>query len=345
MLKSFGKLPTGRRLERIKKSVQYREGYFQNIIETPLMVKGVSYVGLTLEYFKRKEGQEPKQAIPFIKPELFTIPATYPVIIWFGHSSYLIMINGVTILVDPVFSENPSPISWLGKKAFKSTTPLSADDLPVIDVVLITHDHYDHLDYKTIQSINGKVKHYCTSLGIGAHLEHWGIASDKIVELDWWEKISISYELEITATPARHFSGRGFKRNQTLWSSFVIKSLGYTFFCGGDSGYDDSFKTIGKKFGTFDMAILDCGQYDARWPDIHMVPEQTVQACIDLNAKALLPVHWAKFALAHHTWKEPVERIINAAKLRQVQVTTPQPGELIILNDRALPNSRWWEEI
>jgi L-ascorbate metabolism protein UlaG (beta-lactamase superfamily) len=342
MIKSFGKLPQGRRLERIRKSVQYREGVFQNILDTPLMVKDLSYFNLLVEYLKDDPQRSPKIKIPAEKTDLHSIPATYPVIIWFGHSSYLILINGQRILIDPVFSNNPSPISWLGKKAFEGTSTFQVSDLPPIDLVIITHDHYDHLDYATIKQLKGKVKQFCTSLGVGAHLEYWGVPEDKILELDWWETSQLSYELEITATPSRHFSGRGFKRNQTLWSSFVLKSLNHTIFCGGDSGYDEAFKTIGEKFGPFDIAILDCAQYDDRWPGVHMVPEQTVQAAIDLNAKVLLPVHWGRFALAYHPWTEPITRLLTSAKMFNVTVTTPKPGELIIL-DHQLPKSKWWE--
>jgi L-ascorbate metabolism protein UlaG (beta-lactamase superfamily) len=344
MIKAIGKLPAGRRLQRIKKSVQYREGIFHNILETPLMAKGVSYLKLFRDYFKKHPEQEPVSPIPFVKNNLHALPATYPVVVWLGHSSYFIMVNGFNILVDPVFSNNPSPISWLGKKAFITTHSPTAEDFPVIDLLIITHDHYDHLDYKAIMELDSKVKQYCTSLGVGAHLEYWGIGEDRIVELDWWENHSFGYELQVTATPARHFSGRGLKRNQTLWSSFVIKSLGTSIFCGGDSGYDDTFKTVGEMYGPFDMAILDCAQYDDRWPHVHMVPEQTVQACINLNAKWLLPVHWAKFALAYHPWKEPLERLTRASKLLNVSVTTPKPGELIIL-EVEVPRAKWWEAI
>lgn len=344
MIQSFGKLPSGRRLERIRKSVQYREGNFHNIQETQMLSEEASYPKMIANYFKKIEGREPSTALPSVKTDLKSIPATYPVIVWFGHSSYLIKIGGKNILVDPVFSNYASPLEFLGKKGYPITHPYSVDDLPDLDVVILTHDHYDHLDYVTIQKIKSRTKLFYASLGVGEHLVHWGIEENSIVELDWWEQVNIAYGLDIIATPARHFSGRLFKRNQALWSSFVLKTHTHTLFLGGDSGYDTSFKTIGEKYGPFDLAILECGQYNTMWPYIHMMPEETAQASVDLKAKVFMPVHWGKFTLAMHSWKDPIERVVKKAKELNAEVTTPRIGEMVVL-DHPLPNEKWWEGI
>jgi L-ascorbate metabolism protein UlaG (beta-lactamase superfamily) len=216
------------------------------------------------------------------------------------------------------------------------------EDFPALDLVIISHDHYDHLDYNTILKLKDKTKLFCVPLGVGAHLSHWNVDATKIREFDWWESDTVAQDIELTATPARHFSGRGFTRNKTLWSSFVLKLYGYSIFIGGDSGYDGAFKAIGEKFGPFDLAMLECGQYDRQWPEIHMMPEETVQASIDLRAKAFLPVHWGKFTLALHPWKDPIERAVRQAKATNVNITTPIIGQPFALNEE-LPNTLWWD--
>jgi L-ascorbate metabolism protein UlaG (beta-lactamase superfamily) len=266
-----------------------------------------------------------------------------PTLIWFGHSSYLISVGGKKILADPVFSERASPVQYAGSKNYPGTEIYKAEDFPELDVIIISHDHYDHLDYNTILKLNGRTKFFCVPLGVGEHLEHWGVDKSKIREYDWWEGETLLPGINVTATPARHFSGRGFSRNKTLWASFVVKVDNYTIFVGGDSGFDQSFKNIGEKFGPFDIAMLECGQYDKQWPFIHMAPEETVQAGIDLKAKVFLPVHWAKFTLALHPWKEPIRRAVKHAELLNMAITTPKIGEPMVLTE-SLPVTRWWEE-
>ena len=342
MTKSFGKLPSGARLERIHRSAHYREGSFKNLAETPMLAEGTSYPKMLIEFFSKGINREPLHALPAVKTDLNHLANIEPAIIWFGHSSYLIRIHGLSILVDPVFSERPSPFQFIGKKGYPATFQYTVDDMPsVIDLVIITHDHYDHLDYNTIKKLKSRVKRFYTSLGVGEHLEYWGIDKYKIVEFDWWEKQTLVHGFEIIATPARHFSGRLFKRNQSLWSSFILKTDGYSIFVGGDSGYDEAFKTIGEQYGPFDLALLECGQYDKQWPFIHMMPEQCPQACIDLKTKAFMPVHWGKFTLALHEWTDPIERATKKAKELNVPVVTPMIGEPVLLN--SLPASKkWW---
>jgi L-ascorbate metabolism protein UlaG (beta-lactamase superfamily) len=218
------------------------------------------------------------------------------------------------------------------------------NDFPNLDMVVITHDHYDHLDYKTILQLKDKTKLFCTSLGVGAHLEHWGIAPERIVELDWWESKIIFESMELTATPARHFSGRSFARYKSLWSSFILKTPTHRLFLGGDSGYETHFQTIGEKYGPFDIALLECGQYNEDWPYIHMMPEQTVQASIDLKAAVLMTVHWAKFKLSLHPWKEPIERATKAADAKGVTYTTPLIGQPVIIGEN-YPREAWWTKV
>jgi len=342
--KSFGKLPRGARQQRIEQSPNYRNGSFQNLAETPMMIEGVSYFSIMREFFKNKPERYPHAAIPTVKTDLKTWRSEMPAIIWFGHSSYLIVMNGKRILIDPVFSDRPSPVQYLGTKSFEGARVYSADDFPEIDALILTHDHYDHLDYKSISQLKSKAIKFYAPLGVGQHLVHWGVQENLITEFDWWDTEEIFPGMQLTATPARHFSGRGFIRNKSLWTSYVLKSETHNIFIGGDSGYDAAFKTIGEKHGPFDIALLECGQYDRQWPLIHMMPEETVQASIDLNAKVLMPVHWGKFALANHAWKDPIERAKKQAEVLQVKITTPKIGEPIILGSE-LPNEEWWNVI
>lgn len=340
--RSFGKLPSDSRLERIKTSTHYKDGSFHNIKETKLLAEGASYFGMFAKYFGKVSGREPSEILPSVKTDLKTLPADKPTIVWFGHSSFLISIRGKKILADPIFSERPSPVQYAGSKSYPGTMVYNADDFPELDVIVISHDHYDHLDYNTITKLKEKTKLFCVPLGVGEHLAYWGVDTTRIKEFDWWEGGTVLPGIDLTSTPARHFSGRGFRSNKTLWSSFVLKTGGYTIFIGGDSGYDESFKEIGDQFGPFDIAMLECGQYDPQWPDIHMTPEETVQASIDLKAKAFLPIHWAKFTLALHPWKEPIQRAVKHAGKLNVSITTPKIGEPFTVGG-TYPVERWWE--
>ncbi|KQM66196.1 MBL fold metallo-hydrolase [Pedobacter sp. Leaf216] len=341
----FGRLPKGLRLNKIHQMPNYRDGALQNLSITPMQPEGVSFFTILKAFFFQKNpGKSPDKALPFITPDIAgKTKNNNPEIIWFGHSSYLIKVDGFRILVDPIFSKTPSPFSFIGGKAFLGTDVVNADQFENIDILLITHDHYDHLDYQSILKIAPKAKSIVTSLGVGEHLEKWGIITEKINELGWNQSITLFNKLNFTAVPARHFTGRKFKRNQTLWSAFLLKTANYKLFLGGDSGYDTHFAKIGEEFGPFDLALLECGQYHEYWPYIHMFPEQTVQAAIDLKAKVLMPVHWGKFSLAMHPWNEPIKRIVEAASLKQLPLVTPRLGETVILNEY-LPTENWWLE-
>ena len=337
----FGANPAENRLARIRSSKNYRDGSFQNLSPTDMLREGASYIAMMGDYVNKSPANVPRAPLPSIKTDLNTLPDDKPTLVWFGHSSYLIKTNGFTMLMDPVFSGSASPVTFFGK-SFPGTDVYSAADMPDIDFLILSHDHYDHLDYKTITQLIPKVKKFYTALGVGAHLERWGVPADRIVELDWWEGGPIASGIVLTATPARHFSGRSFTRGKTLWASYVLNLPGYTLFLGGDSGYDTHFRAIGDKYGPFDLAILECGQYGKDWPTIHMFPEEVVTAAQDLRAKTLLPVHWGKFALAYHAWNEPIQRLTERASEQQLVVTTPKIGEPVVIGS-TYPREVWWE--
>ncbi|NNV55252.1 MBL fold metallo-hydrolase [Limnovirga soli] len=341
ILKIFGSNPSGKHLEALMQSPNYQKSGFTNISVTPVMSEDGSFIKTTRDYINKPKTTAPPAPLPFIKTNLHQLNGTDPVIVWFGHSSYFIRVGGKNFLIDPVFSGNAAPFSFM-VKAFPGSNEYTVADMPPIDYLILTHDHYDHLDYHTIIQLQPKVNSVYCSLGVGAHLQFWGYPAAIIHEMDWWQTHQLDTGIQLTAAPARHFSGRGMVRAKTLWSSFVLEAAGYRLYLGGDSGYDTHFKAIGNRFGRFDIAILESGQYNPSWAHIHMMPEQTVQAAADLNAALLLPVHWAKFTLALHPWNEPVQRVLAHAAQLNIPVTTPKIGEPVIIN-QAHPNSHWWQ--
>lgn len=259
-----------------------------------------------------------------------------------GHSSVLMHIDSTWILTDPVFSERASPIQWAGPKRFHPA-PITASSLPYIDIVIISHDHYDHLDKATIKAIDEKVGVFVTPLKVGDRLQNWGISREKIIQLDWWQSVSLN-NIELVSTPSQHFSGRGLlDRNQTLWSSWVILGSKHRIFFSGDSGYFSGFKSIGERYGPFDFTLMEAGAYNSLWSDIHMMPEESVQAHIDLQGKFMIPIHNGTFDLSMHPWYEPLERISAITANRGVQLVTPAFGEQVVLDAPSLKN-RWWLE-
>jgi L-ascorbate metabolism protein UlaG (beta-lactamase superfamily) len=341
MSRIFGKLPTGARLARIKASPQYQKGKFSNQSFTPDLSEDATMWKVLKAYRHKPATVRPSTEIPTVAPDLRNLPADEPALIWLGHSSYFLRFEGLNILVDPVLNGRASPVPGMAK-VFSGTDILKASALPDLDYVLITHDHYDHLDYETIRQLKPKTAHWITSLGVGEHFEYWGIKADKITELDWWESTELRNGCRMTATPARHFSGRGLKRAQSLWSSFVLQSERYCFYLGGDSGWDRHFDEIGQRFGPFDLAILECGQYHQYWKHIHMMPEEVADATVALKAKRLLPVHWAKFNLSLHPWDEPIERLIKATAGKPFKLLSPMIGETVLPLSEKDYNKAWW---
>jgi L-ascorbate metabolism protein UlaG (beta-lactamase superfamily) len=342
LLKSMGKNPWGERLKKIQKSENYRNGIFQNLSITEMMKERGDLFRTMWKFLNKPKSVIPPFPLPSVKTDLKNLPDGRPVLVWFGHSSYLLKINGKHILVDPVFSGYASPFKLKSAKNFDGSNEYSVEDMPPIDILLITHDHYDHCDYKTILLLQNKTKHIITSLGVGSHLEYWGVNKNKVTELDWYESVEKVEGIQLQAVPARHFSGRGFTRSKTLWSSFILKSKDYSIYLGADSGYDTHFKNIGEKYGPFDLAILESGQYNEAWKSIHMMPEETVVASLDLKAKVLLPVHWGKFSLSLHPWDEPIKRVTKRAKELNVKISTPRIGEPILIGEK-YPADQWWE--
>jgi len=265
-------------------------------------------------------------------------------VIWFGHSAVLLEMEGKRILLDPQFSNYPSPFPLFGGKRFSKVLPIQPELLPPIDVVILSHDHYDHLDYHSIMKIKDKTSLFCVPLGVRKRLEKWGVHSEKIREFEWWTELDF-LGLKLGCTPAKHFSGRSlFDRNSTLWCSWVIAGQQTKVFFSGDGGYGNHFAQIGQKYGPFDLTLMECGQYDERWSTIHMMPEETIQAHIDVGGKVMIPIHWAAFRLAFHDWTEPIERAIKRAKERNVNVATPKIGETVIAGSAKYPTSTWWKQ-
>ncbi|MFM7023107.1 MAG: MBL fold metallo-hydrolase [Flavobacteriales bacterium] len=340
----FGKVASGERLEEIKKSPHYKNGKFENLSHTPDIVEGVSYYRVIKDFFFAKSKRNiPDVLLPSQKTDLLNLPPGKNVIVWFGHSSYFIQVDGKKILVDPVFSGNASPVKFT-TKSFKGADVYGVDDLSEIDYLFISHDHWDHLDYLTITELKPKVKKVITGLGVGAHLEHWGYGKDSIVEKDWNHEIALDPGFVVYTAPTRHFSGRLFKRGQSIWSSFVLKTPSMKIYLGGDSGYDTHFAEIGKKHGPIDLAILECGQYHEYWRYIHMLPDEVVKAAVDLKAKKLFPVHWSKFSLAIHAWDDPINEVLRANAQYNIPLLHPMIGEMVDLNGDFV-HQRWWENI
>lgn len=336
-----GKNPSGNELKIISISQQFDGKIFKNSSKTPMMSEDASYFKMLKYFFKMNPDKVPQKPVPVVETNLLENQFAKPVINWFGHSSYLLRVEGKRILVDPVFSGNASPVSFM-VSAFEGTNRYGVADMPEIDYLILTHDHYDHLDYKTILALKGKVKKIYCSLGVGSHLRYWGYEASMIHEIDWWQEQEMEAGFKITALPARHFSGRGIKRCLTLWSSFLLQTPNFRIYLGGDSGYDNHFIEIGKRFQDIDIAILECGQYNSMWPLIHMMPEETVQAAVDLKAKQLLPVHWGKFALALHSWNEPIQRAVIKAKELDVNLQMPRIGESLVVGETK-HDTAWWE--
>jgi L-ascorbate metabolism protein UlaG (beta-lactamase superfamily) len=337
----FGDRPDQKRIMPLAKSSIYSKGKFFNETETQ-MILPKSVFKIVKQQFGKNPGRVPEQSLPSVKPvfDMENNPEDISVI-WLGHSSILIRANNTIILTDPVFSKRASPVSFAGPKSFKLAVPYTPDELPLPDVILISHDHFDHLDYKTITQYYSKVRLFLVPLGVRDHLERWGIPSQNIVEFDWWQSRNLSDSLQVIATPSRHFSGRKGQDNSTLWCSWVIKSGDQKIFFSGDSGYGKHFKDIGEKYGPFDLTLMECGAYGQYWPFIHMIPEQTAQAQIDLRGKTLLPIHWAKFNLSLHPWKEPIDRLLQSAEDLDIVVVTPLIGEEVRQGSSSAVN-RWW---
>jgi len=346
-LPQFGGELSGQRLARARANPHYRDGAFVNPL--PPAAYTADYVwSMFTGQFLGDEVRIPPAPIPVkrIDPaELKAAPAPQGLrAFWIGHASVYVEIDGVRLLIDPVFSDYASPFD-MGPKRFHPP-PIALADLPSIDAVLITHDHYDHLDMRTVQQLARGGARFFVPLGIGAHLERWGIAPDRIHDLEWWQEQTLR-GIRIMSTPSRHYSGRRFgDRNATLWTSWSVIGATHRFYVSGDTGYSDHFRTIGERVGPFDLSFFKVGAYGpgAPWLDIHMSPEAAVRAHRDVRARRFFPVHWGTFNLAFHNWDEPIKRTVAAAQANQVDLVTPQIGEIVDL-DREFVSRPWWETV
>jgi L-ascorbate metabolism protein UlaG (beta-lactamase superfamily) len=344
---SLGSRADNKRWKEFETSKQFNKvkGMFENR-KTAVVIE-MKKVSINLKIMKDwlsgGHDRVPTQKMVQVKPDLaaFLKPSNELKTIWFGHSSFLLNMDGKIVLVDPVFSVSASPFSFLIKRFQKLA--LELHELPEIDYILISHDHYDHLDTPTVKYFINKKTKFITPLGVGSHLMGWGVDKDRIIEKDWWETASFD-GIDFIATPAQHFSGRdGFDDNQTLWASWVLKSKNHNIYFSGDSGYDKHFKDIGDRYGPFDIAFLENGQYDKRWPNVHMFPKEAVLAFKDLNAKKLFPIHWGMFQLALHSWYDPIQKILKLAEDEGIPLIVPKLGEIVTLG-KYNKVDQWWNE-
>jgi L-ascorbate metabolism protein UlaG (beta-lactamase superfamily) len=337
---SFGEHASGERLARMERSPEWHDGEFRN--PQPMwndmlaaLRRGLSGV----------PDNEPAAPVPVVRTDpavLAAAPASGLRVTWFGHSSTLLEVDGVRLLTDPIWSDRASPVEWIGPRRWYPPT-IALAQLPPVDAVLISHDHYDHLDWATIVAMRSWKNVFVVPLGLGAHLARWGIAPERIVELDWWQSTRVG-ALAVTLVPARHASGRLNPRSDlTLWGGFTLVGERHRVYYSGDTGLSETMAQIGQRFGPFDVALVEAGQYDAAWPDWHLGPEQAVLSAQRVHAKALIPVHWGLFRLAPHGWTEPVERVLAAARCTDLPVITPRPGQPIEPTAlRPGDSTRWW---
>lgn len=291
------------------------------------------------------KGSKPEGMLPTEMPEFdVSLSEDEIQVTWFGHSTLLLQMHGMNILIDPIFSERSSPVSFAGTKRF-SNPPIQVDELPHIDILILSHDHYDHMDYKTIKALDEKVDRYIVPLGVENHLERWKVDEGKIQNMAWWEEIEVN-GLIIGCTPARHYSRRSLDDQfATLWASWVFKDEYHQVYESGDSGYGKHFQQIHDRYGDFDFVLIDCAQYDVTWPEVHMFPEEAVTAAEILGSDIAMPIHWGAFALAYHAWDDSVERFVSAGESTGLQVVTPKIGETMKLKEPESSMSRWWKEI
>jgi L-ascorbate metabolism protein UlaG (beta-lactamase superfamily) len=339
----LGKAPNGESVKKMKTYPNYIDGSFVNIESTPAFGEGYGFWSVSYSFmFDEVLRPAPKDTIVSIKTDLKSLDPNTNLLVWFGHSSYFIQLDGVKFLVDPVFSGSASPVSSF-IKAFEGTNVYQVKDMPEIDYLLITHDHYDHLDYETVVALKSKVKNIICGIGVGSHFEYWNFPKEMIKEQYWGDKFEIAKDYSLGTETSRHFSGRFLSRNNTLWVSYMIESPSMKIYLGGDSGYGKHFKDLGSKYESVDLAILENGQYNEKWPYIHSMPEEVLKAGSDLNAKRIMPVHSGKFTLAQHSWDEPLSKLVEFNQHYKKELVTPKIGEVVYLNNLNQKFINWWE--
>ncbi len=341
---SFGKLPSGVRLERIKRSPNFKNGTFVNLSPTQQITSDKSKAALLLGFaFRKVKDLRPAKPLPAVKTSLASLKREEDVMVWLGHSSLFLQMNGTRLLVDPVLV-SASPVSFLNKP-FKGTNIFSPEDIPDVDYLLLTHDHWDHLDYQTLKQLKSRIGKVICPLGVGEHLEYWGFDKSRIIEMDWNESKAMDNGLVIHCLPARHFSGRGIFSNKTLWVSYMLQSPSGNIYLSGDTGYDTHFAAIARQFPQIDLAVLENGQYNEEWKYIHLMPGDLVQAMKELKAARNFTVHNSKFALGKHAWYEPLVNISAAAESDLLNLLTPEIGEPLYWKDSTQKFNKWWEKM
>ncbi|WP_236974167.1 MBL fold metallo-hydrolase [Membranihabitans maritimus] len=343
--KQFGGKITSNEISRYTESPNWNRKAFQNLENTSMDFSLSALPGFLKKRFWDQTQREPEKPIPVESPDLdaFSTITDKPKFIWFGHSVLLLQLEGKNILIDPMFGSNASPIAPFPTKRFSENTLKLIDHLPNIDAILFTHDHYDHLDFQSIQKLKKREIKYYSGLGLGRHLRYWGIPNDKIEELDWWNSFTLG-NIKITYTPTRHFSGRGLRdRGKSLWGGWVFETPQLKVYFSGDGGYGNHFSQIKDRFKHFDFALIECGQYNENWKQIHLFPNESVKVGKEVNADIVMPVHWGGFALAVHPWKEPVRKFVQHATIQGLKYVVPRLGEIVNIGSD-FPSDEWWEE-
>lgn len=347
MSKQFGGKVTQKEKEQYAQSKFWDGEKFNNLELTEMKIPFRAIPKMLTNQFFGRGGLQPKTKIPLVpfdKSE-FLKPSDHAKFIWFGHSALLCRMEGKTILIDPMFGQDAAPIAPFKIKRFNEVSTALAKELPEIDLLIMSHDHYDHLDLGSMQELAPKVKQYFVALGVARHLTEWGISSEKITEFDWWQTADYS-GIQITFTPTRHFSGRGIRdRFKGLWGGWIFKTSSENIWFSGDGGYGEHFKEIGEKFGPFDLAFMECGQYNKLWRPIHLFPDECVQAAIDAKAKLILPVHWGSFTLSDHHWTASVEQFVAVSQKESVPYLTPKIGASFSVLDASEHTEAWWEQL
>ena len=337
----FGALPEGARLERIKRSPHFKDGIFT--VEEPFTYhfESSGFAAWWDFLFGSHPELRPQQALPSQHPDLKALKADEDVVVWLGHSSFFMQLGGLRVLVDPIFSGHASPFSFM-MPAFPGSDVVSQEQIPDIDLLVISHDHWDHLDYETVTALRERIAAVACGLGVGAHFERWGFAPERIHELEWGESLELP-GLKVTALPARHFSGR-LRQNRSAPASWAFVGAKRRIYYTGDGGYSRQFAAIGRDYGPFDLAILEDGQYDRQWPDVHLMPEQLPKVARDVRVRAIMPVHNSKFVLARHAWQDPLERLSQALP-PEFELLTPMIGQILKLDGTAGATHPWWREL
>ena len=343
---SFGRLPRGERLERIKQSPNYSDGQFQNLAQDEPGYPGEPpsrkwpFLGSARDLLAKPKDLRPAKPVPAIKTDLHALDRKEDTLVWLGHDTVFLQLDGMRFLVDPTLVKG-SPVSFINR-AFPAEYAYTPDDIPDIDYLLVSHVHWDHLDYGTVKSLQDRIGTVVCGLGAGEYFEYWKFPKEKIIELDWNEKFMFGNGLAIHVLPARHRAQRGLTQNKTLWVSFLLEAPSRTVFISGDTGYGSHFAEIGKKFPDIDLAIMENGQYDERWPYSHLMLDDLVKAIKELDPARVLTMHHAKYALANHAWYEPLDNISATAEAASFSLLTPMIGEPVRLNDPGQKFSRWW---